>query len=254
MAHALAFDRRAKLRPAVLATAAVFGAAVLAAPVREAHADNVSPTGKGIVGGALLGAEAVTIVESLVGVRPGWAYGVGALVGAAGGGVGGFFVEQGSSDGRAPMYMLAGGLALVIPAIVLTLNATRYMPEEGATEDRAPTAPAAEPGVPGGSVTGAPGDTAAPPPAPPPTAPAPAQPAPAGPQSRAAPPGQGVRRSPARAAPDYPALSLLDVQKGGLRLGVPVPDVRAVFTAAEQRQYGMGQRAEIRLPMLHVVF
>jgi hypothetical protein len=250
MAHAHALDRRTKLRPAVLATAAVFGATVLAAPLREAHADNISPTGKGIVGGALLGAEVVTIVESVVGVRAGWAYGVGALVGAAGGGVGGFFIEKGSSDGRAPMYMLAGGLALVIPAIVLTLNATRYMPEEGATEDRAPTAPAAEPGVPGGSVTGAPGDVVAPaPPASPP-----AQPPPAGPQSRAVPPARGMRRSPARGAPDLPALSLVDVQSGALRLGIPVPDVRAVFTAAEQRQYGMGQQAEIRLPMLHVVF
>jgi hypothetical protein len=226
--------------------------AVLAAPLREAHADNISPTGKGITGGALLGAEVVTIVESLVGVRAGWAYGVGALVGAAGGGVGGYFVEKGSDDGKAPMYMLAGGLALVIPAIVLTLNATRYMPEEGATEDRAPTAPAAEPGVPGGSVTGAPPDTPASPPttAPPP----PTRPPPPGPQSKAAPPVPGVRRSPPRGAPASPALSLVDVRTGALRLGVPVPDVRPVFTVTEERQYGMRQESEVRLPVLHVTF
>src|SRR2546421_6986453 len=158
------------LRPGVLATAVLFGAATVAAPLRDARADNVSPTGKGITGGALLGAEVVTIVESLVGVRAGWAYGVGALVGAGGGGVGGYFVEKGSTDGKAPTYMLAGGLALIIPAVVLVLNATRYVPAEGAVEDNAPTAPAAEPGVPGGSVTGEPPDVATPPPPAPPPA------------------------------------------------------------------------------------
>ncbi|MEI7893915.1 MAG: hypothetical protein WCI05_12550 [Myxococcales bacterium] len=114
-----------------------------------AQAQEVSPKGKGIAGGALLGAEVVTMVESFIGIRKGWLYVVGAVVGAGGGGVGGYFVEQASSDGRAPVYMLAGGLALVIPALVLTLNATRYMPDEMATEDRAPTnAPPADPVVP----------------------------------------------------------------------------------------------------------
>jgi hypothetical protein len=219
----------------LLAAAAVCGATVLGAPIREARADNVSSTGKGVTGGALLGAEAVTIVESLAGVRPEWAYVVGALAGAGGGGVGGYFVEKGSSDGKAPMYMLAAGLALVIPAIVLTLDATRYRPEEGATEDRAPTAPAAEPGVPGGSVTGAPADGA--PPAPP--------------SSPTGAPPPTTPTSPPHAAPPQ---SLLDVHQGAFRLGVPVPDVRPVFTMAEQRQYGVHGETELRLPVLHVVF
>src|SRR5258708_27021653 len=126
----------------IWATAAVFGAATLAAPVRDASADTVSSTGKGITGGGLLGAEIVTMVESLANVRQGWAYGVGAVAGAGGGAVGGYFIEKGSSDGKAPMFLLAAGLGFVIPAIVLTLNATRYFPEAGATEDRAPTPPA----------------------------------------------------------------------------------------------------------------
>lgn len=236
---------RTTLRPAVLVAAVVFGATTVAVPFREAHADNISPTGKGIVGGALLGGEVVTIVESLVGVRAGWAYAVGALVGAGGGGVGGYFVEKGSSDGKVPMYMLAGGLALIIPAVVLTLNATRYMPEEGATEDRAPTEPVAEPGVRGGSVTGAPPDVGSPPPPPPPETPPPAK----GPQSKAGPAPHGARTAPAP-----PALSLVDVRGGALRLGVPVPDVRPVFSVAEQRQYGMRDQTELRLPVLHVTF
>jgi hypothetical protein len=234
-----------KLRPAVLAIAAVFGAIPFAAPARQAHADDVSPTGKGITGGALLGAEAVTMVESIAGVHQGWAYGVGALAGAAGGGVGGYFIEKGSTDGRVPMYMLAGGLALVIPAIVLTLNATRFMPEEGAIEDKPLTAPPAEPGAPGGSVTGSPPDVATPAPPPPPETSPPPQP----PQSRATPP---LRRSRVRAAPLRE--SLFDVREGALRLGVPVPDVRPVFSVAERRQYGMVGETELRLPVLHVTF
>lgn len=221
-------------RPVAAVTAAIFGVATFTAMARDARAEgpNVSPDGKGIVGGGLLGAEVVTITEALAGVRAGWAYGVGALVGAAGGATGGFFVEQASSDGRAPVYMLVGGLALIIPAVVLSLNATRYVPEEGATEDRAPIGPAPEPGAPGGSIV-------APPPAPGPTAPPPVAPPPPPPAS----------------APPPPPQSLLDVHEGSLRVGVPVPDVRPVFSVAEQRLYGTrSTQNELRMPVLHITF
>jgi hypothetical protein len=230
---------RKRLRPAVFATATVLGATAFAGSVRDARADDTS-TVKGVVGGSLLGADVVTIVESVAGVRPAWAYGIGALVGAAGGGVGGYFIGRDSSDGRAPTYILAGGLALIIPAIVLTLNATRYLPEEGATEDKAPTAPAAEPGTPGGSVTGAPPDVVTPPPAPPPATP---------PQSRAEP-----HQPRARAAAPAFRESLVDMEEGVFRLGVPVPDVRAAFSMAQQVQYGMRSETELRLPVLSVIF
>jgi hypothetical protein len=214
-------------RPALFATAALFGAIALAGPSRDARADDVSPTGKGIVGGALLGAEVVTITESLVGVRSGWGYVIGAVLGAGAGGVGGYFVEQNSSDGKAPMYMLAGGLALVIPAVVLSLDATRYRPEEGATEDKAPTGPLAEPGVPGGGV-GAPAPAAAPA-APPAAAPAP--------------------------APAPPPQSLLDGYKGEYRLGLPVPSVVPMFSATEAKTYGLTRNdAEFKMPVLHIAF
>jgi hypothetical protein len=178
-------------RPAALATALVLGAGLFVGSSRDARADNVSPTGKGIAGGALLGGEVVTITESIVGVHAGWAYLVGGLAGAAAGGVGGYFVEQSTSNGQAPMYMLAGGLALVIPAIVLSLDATRYRPEEGATEDKTPAGPPAEPGVPGASISS---PTAAPPPA---TAPAPTpapSPAPSTTPAPPAPPPQSLAR------------------------------------------------------------
>jgi hypothetical protein len=224
--------------------ALAFGAGVLVAPLRDARADNVSSSGKGITGGGLLGAEVVTIIESLVGVRAGWAYVVGAVVGAGGGAAGGYAVERGSTDGKLPTYMLAGGLALVIPALVLTLNATRYQPEEGATEDRAPVGPAAEPGTPGGTISGTPDQAggAAPAPPPPPSQPAGGATAPTGP----------VSPSP---TPTPPPQSLLDVRPGKLRMGIPVPNFVPTFTASELREYGMKRTdTELRMPVVHVVF
>jgi hypothetical protein len=191
----------------------------------EVRADDVSPTGKGIAGGALLGGEVVTITEALIGVHSGWAYLIGGGLGAGGGAVGGYFVEQASANGQGPVYMLAGGLALVIPALVLSLNATRYQPSENATEDHPPASAPANPGQVGGSVLG---PAAAPPPSPPPAAPP-------------------------------PPVSLLDVRavgqpSDGFRMGVPLPQVRAMYSLREQTELGLPQRTEFRMPVLSVTF
>jgi MFS family permease len=213
-------------------TAAGLAAAVTAATLTtfapDARAEEVSPTGKGITGGALLGGEVVTITESLAGVHAGWAYVLGGGLGLVGGGIGGYFVEQSSSNGLGDAYMLAGGLGLVIPAIVLTLNATRYRPSDNATEDHPPAAtPAADPGSVKGSVVAPPSSA---PPSPPPTPPA--------------------------------ATSLLDVRvvgqaSDGFRLGVPVPSVRPVYSRRELADLGLSsqhQATEVRLPVLAVTF
>jgi hypothetical protein len=235
------------------ATAAILGVAALTVGAHDARADEVSPTGKGITGGALLGAEAVTIVESLAGVQKPWLFVLGAVGGAAAGGVGGYFVEQGSSDGRVPVYMLAGGLALIIPAVVLTLNATRYHPDEGAAEDKgAPTEIPADPGATGGSSVGAPagGSPAATPPAPPPSStPAPATP-PGGPQGKR----EKRERTPAVIPDSLVQLSVGPVAPTELRVGVPVPNVRPMWSLNEQRQYGLQQGTELRLPVVRVTF
>jgi hypothetical protein len=223
---------------------AMLGAIALLAHSGDAQADGVQ-AGKGAAGGAFLGADVVTIVEALVGVRAGWAYGVGALVGAGGGGVGGYLIGNSSSDGKVPTYILAGGLGLIIPALVLTFNATRYLPEEGATEDKTPVEPAAEPGVPGGSVTRGSPDVVAPPPAPAPGAP------PENAPTTPTPPQSLKRRTP---APGAPVPSLVGVNESAFRLGVPVPDIYPTFSAELQRQYGMRDIAELRLPVLHVTF
>jgi hypothetical protein len=209
---------------AVLATAAAVATSAVVAPARDARADEVASTPKAIVGLGLAGAGVVTITESLIGVKEPWAYIVGAIVGAGGGAVGGYFVDQGSSDGKASMYCLAGGMALVIPALVLTLNATRYQPEVGATEDRPPTGPTPEPGTPGGTM-GEPSSAPVPPPTPPAPPPAP------------------------------PPQSLLDVHEGAFRVGLPLPAIRPLFTVAEQRDYGIKtDGTEVRMPVLHVTF
>lgn len=193
----------------------------------------VSPTAKGIIGGALLGGEVVMMTEALIGVRPVWPYLVGGGLGAVGGGVAGYFIESSSTDGRVPVFMLAGGLALVIPTMVLTLNATRYRsPAEENMESQAPVntnEPKADPGKPGsGPVQGGESKPAA--------APAPA-PAPATPGG-----GGGA------------PLSLVNVRGGTLSMSVPVPEVRPVYSAVERVKYNLRNETEFRLPVVNVVF
>lgn len=226
---------------------AVLTSFTVATVAPAARADEVEPTPKGIVGGALLGAEVVTIGEALVGVRSELPYWIGAVVGAGGGGVGGYFIEKSSDDGRIPVYMLAGGLALALPAIVLTLNAVRYRPSEEAVENRAPTnALPADPGQTGGSpvlpTTPAPtpgSDTTGPATAPPQT------------PTTQPPPGPGSSyRAPRRA----PAFSLVHVQESEIRVGVPLPEVRPVYSGIERRLNGGKQETEVRLPLVSVSF
>lgn len=228
----------ARTRPLASAMAGLLAGTSLFAFAPSASAEEVSPRGKGIVGGALLGAEVVTITESLIGLKEPWIYAVSAGAGAIGGGIGGWAVENASSDGRVPVYMLAGGLGLVIPAVVLLLNATRYKPSEDATEDKAPTGPSADPGKVGGSsVVGA---------EPPPTPTTP--PPPAGGGTTAPPPA-----SPPAPTPPPPQ-SLFDVHEGAFRMGVPVPDVKPVYSAREMKELGVAQQTMLRMPVLHVVF
>lgn len=233
-------------RLGVLGTAALFGITAMTAFAPEARADEVNPKGKGIVGGALLGAEVITITEALAGVKPGWAYWVGAGVGAVGGGIAGHFIEQSSADPRVSVLMLAGGISLVIPALVLSLNATRYQPAETTSEDHAPTTngPTPEPGAVGGSVViGGSTTTPAAAPAPAaPTAPPPATPGSSGPPSTDAKPGTG------------PSGALLDLGGGEMRIGVPVPEVRAMYSLQQLKELGVPQQTEYRVSVMHVTF
>jgi hypothetical protein len=220
------------------------GAVLLGSP-RAAHAEDVKPDGKGIVGGAFLGAEVVVFAEALFGVRSGTAYVIGAGGGAIAGAAGGYAIEKAVTDGHIPAYMLAGGLALIIPALVITLDQTRYLPAENAREDRpVSNLPPSDPGKPGGSaVVGV---------EPAPTAPAPA-PAPA---PSPAPSGGGGTPAPLRSPQSLINLRLLEQSaQGGFYVGVPVPEVRPVFSAAQKKEFAVSSSgSELRFPVVRVTF
>src|SRR4029079_2682594 len=85
-----------------------------------AHAEEIEVKGKGIVGGGLLGAEVVMLGEAVFGVKSGWEYLIGGVVGAGGGALAGHYIEDGA-DAQVSVYMLAGGMALIIPTTVAVL-------------------------------------------------------------------------------------------------------------------------------------
>jgi hypothetical protein len=237
-------------RLGAFALAALAAGTVLLGSPSVAHAEDVSPTGKGVIGGAFLGGEVVIFIEAIAGVRSGTAYLLGAGGGAVAGGVGGYFIEQSASDGRVPAYMLAGGLALIIPALVVTLDQTRYLPSEGAREDRPVTnLPPPDPGKPGGgAVVGAEAKPATPAATPATTPGATPAPAPATP-----PAGGGTGGTPSQVRSP---LSLINFQgTSTLRLGVPVPEVHPVFTAAQKKTFAVESHgSELRLPLVNVTF
>jgi hypothetical protein len=204
----------------------------LVAPRAALAADpgsQASPTGKGIVGGGLLGGEVVMLVEAAASVKPGWAYAVGGGLGAVGGAVGGYFAEDGGNVDRArlSLYLLVGGMALALPTTVAVLSATSYEPVNY-TEDRAPEdEPVAEPARQQGPA--------------------------------AAPMEKPTSRAPARRAPKVAAApklppALLGVDQGTVTLSVPAVEVRQVYTRTEVATLGVKQQPSIAVPVLNVVF
>lgn len=230
-----------RTRLGIAAIAAAIGGTTLLGHEGTARADNVDGKGKGIAGGIFLGAEVVAIPMALFGVKVAWPYALFGGLGAVGGAFAGYGVESATGaynnppgDGRGPVYMLAGGLALVIPTVILMLNATRYTPPEGAVEDQVPkNVPPANPGNPGGSsVVSGEGGGSVSTPAPNPTP----NPTPTPKQSGAFP------------------HSLLDVREGTFRFGVPVPEVRDAYSLRQLRDLGVKQQTELRMPVLEVTF
>jgi hypothetical protein len=217
-----------------------------------AHAETteVSTTGKGVVGGTLLGAEAVLSVEAAFKVQPTWAYVVGGLGGGAAGGVGGYFIEKNASP-RTTLFMLAGGMALAIPVTVAVLSATAYEPPASYTQDRAPAdEPVAEPPQPSGAPTPAPATTS--PSGNQVTAPAPvvAPPAPTG----------ALRRRKTLARHTLPLdyhlspPALIGISSQALTLGVPAIELRDVYSRNEIAMFGVSQATEVRVPVLNFLF
>jgi hypothetical protein len=220
-----------------------------------AHATGVaevSTTGKGAVGGALLGSEIVLVTEAAFKTQPTWAYVVGGVGGGIAGGVGGYFIERSASP-RTTMFMLAGGMALAIPTAVAVLSATAYEPPANYTQDRAPAdEPVAEPPQPTGTPAPAsttPAGTEVTPPSPPP-APTPT------PTTSSV--HRHHNRTLARHLPplDYhlspPALFGISAQ--ALTLGIPAIELRDVYSKTELAMFGVTQGTEVRVPVLNFLF
>ncbi len=224
----------------------------------SAHAEEVSTTGKGVVGGTLIGAEVVLATEAAFKVQPTWAYVVGGLAGGAAGGVGGYFIEQ-DANPKTTMLILAGGMALAIPTTVAVLSATAYEPPASYLQDRAPTdEPVAEPPQPAtapssispASPTTSPSGNEV-------TAPAPVVTPPATPPPSGAVPARHRARVARRTLPlDYhlspPAL--IGLSADALTLGVPAFELRNVYSRKEVAMYGVSQATEVRVPVLSFLF
>jgi hypothetical protein len=117
-----------------LALAALIGATPVEAQTTEAAPVEPSPVQadlKGVIGLGLIGAELGFFIPAALGAEPWWMYLVFPVVGAAGGGVAGYFaLEQGAGHPEVAVAMLVTGIALVIPTLVYTVSRTSYNGEE----------------------------------------------------------------------------------------------------------------------------
>jgi hypothetical protein len=202
-------------------------AAMLMTQAAPSLAEEIPATGKGIVGGALLGGEVVMLVEAALGVKSGWVYILSGVLGAGAGGFGGSIIEK-EADSKVSVYMLAGGMALVIPTTVAVLQATSYSAPEDYTEDR-------------------------------PAAPIPAletpRPGPGQPPAVTTPGGTSLRfHWKEGSAAKKVATGLVDLEEGGLKVAVPAVEVRPLYRPDELQKYGLEQKHELRVPVFAATF
>jgi hypothetical protein len=233
----------------------------------------VETMGVGISGGIIAGAEVSLLVESFIDVKPVWPWIVVPIVTAAGGGVGGYYLDEYAPEGA--IAVLVTSMALLIPTAIAISVARAYEPEEGVKlidesgedkysfEEEPTPEPAA--GEEPETVTEVesrpdeiPPDAAQPPagdvegPAAPPAEPAPApepSPEPSG--------GAAAHLAPHASRPAWArhlsSGSLLHVD-GDLGAGVGVPsfDVRPVYLADEASLAAPRSGIEFRLSLLKV--
>lgn len=92
---------------------------------------------KGMVGLGLIGAELGFVLPAVTGLHETWAFIVFPIAGAAGGAVGGYFLlEKGDGHPELAVASLTAGMALFIPAMIVTLSATAYEPEASVAQAR----------------------------------------------------------------------------------------------------------------------
>jgi hypothetical protein len=102
-----------------------------APPVEPVPPSPVQADMKGVIGLGMIGAELGFVLPAAFGMKAWWGYLVFPLIGAAGGGVAGYFaLEQNGGHPEVAVAMLVTGVALVIPALVFTVARTSYNADE----------------------------------------------------------------------------------------------------------------------------
>ena len=205
---------------------------VSAATPARAQAEPVQVTAdfKGIIGCGLIGAELGFVVPALAGLDETWAFIVFPVVGAAGGGLLGYFLIEQNDEREIAVASLAVGMALIIPTMVITLSATAYDPEEESTQPQPENVqPAAEDYEVGGSTGG--GATTG--------TTAPGEPPESAPQQTTTPPAEAPQPGPQGRAPSRRHVAqgpgLLRWNEGGLYLGMPAIAVLPTDARTEMR-------------------
>jgi hypothetical protein len=85
---------------------------------------------KGAIGLGLIGAELGFVIPAVAGLRAAWGYVLFPTLGAAGGALAGYYaLERGEGEPELAVAALITGMALVIPATVVTLAASAYEPD-----------------------------------------------------------------------------------------------------------------------------
>jgi len=114
---------------------------LLAAPAgvhAQAQPSPVKPDYKATVGLGLVGAELGFVLPAAAGLDQTWAFIVFPILGAGGGGAAGYFlIEKGTDSSELSVAMLATGMALIIPSMILTLQWTAYDPDDEIIDARA---------------------------------------------------------------------------------------------------------------------
>jgi hypothetical protein len=128
--------RRASVLPWWLGTALAVSTQILIAPTASAAEGpaRISAGHKGMVGLGLVGAELGLTIPALCGLDDVWALVVFPVIGAAGGAIGGHYALDRPNHRVAAVAMLSVGLALVVPAILITRVALSFDPHEEGVE------------------------------------------------------------------------------------------------------------------------
>lgn len=133
----------ARIQAGCLALAVALSALAVAPRAAEAQDNDVTAEGKsippdfkGAIGLGLIGAELGFVIPALAGLHETWAFIVFPVVGAAGGATAGYFLlEKGAGEPELAVAALTAGMALAIPALIVTLAATAYEPESSGQAD-----------------------------------------------------------------------------------------------------------------------